>query len=180
MSKKKLSVRTIAMIGVMAALYVVLNTFVSIKVGNIRVTFASLPGIVMAMLFGPVEAVLTAGLGELINQLISYGPSITLPLWLVPPVFRALMVALAAKAFAKKGQPLEEKPALYIGVLVCVAVLTTVLNTAVMAADAMVWGYYSTAYVFGGAVMRFVNGMITAVVVALLSLPVVRRLRKLI
>lgn len=44
----------------LAAMYVPLSLYVAVQVGNVRISFGSLPVVVSALLFGPVEAVTVA------------------------------------------------------------------------------------------------------------------------
>ena len=64
----KFNTKALCRIAMLAALYVLLNNTIAIKAGNLRITFASLPVVLSALLFGPVESALTALLGEFINQ----------------------------------------------------------------------------------------------------------------
>ena len=72
------------MTGMLAALYLALN-LVGFRAWSFHVTFASLPVVVGALLFGPVEGMLIAFIGEFFNQLLSYGVTPTTALWLIPP-----------------------------------------------------------------------------------------------
>ena len=45
-------------------------------------------------------------------------------------------------------------------------------------ADSLIYGYYTFAYVFGNAVVRFITGMVNSVVIATVAIPLVRILRK--
>lgn len=178
-NKRKFSPLMLVLCAVLAALYVVLSSFLAIRLGNsLRITFASLPVILAASLLGPVPAAIVAAVGEFINQMISYGLSPTLPLWLLPPVCRGVMVGLMLLPMRKKGVLPETKPVQYGAVLMIAALLTTVVNTLVMWADSVFWGYYSFAYVFGTAATRFVSGIITAAAVAIVAVPVLHALRR--
>ena len=175
--KLRSRIRMMCYIGVMAALYVVLALFVSIRAGNLRITFASLPVIVTAVLFGPGAGAAVALVGEFFNQLLTYGLSPTLPLWMLPPALRGLMVGLAARWLAKGGKLPESRPVPYYVCIVGAALLTTAANTVAIWLDSVFWGYYSFAYVFGATASRLVAGVVTAVLMATASIPLVRMLR---
>lgn len=175
--KLRSRIRMMCYIGVMAALYVVLALFVSIRAGNLRITFASLPVIVTAVLFGPGAGAAVALVGEFFNQLLSYGLSPTMPLWILPPALRGLAVGLAARWLARGGKLPESRPVPYYACIVGAALLTTAANTVVIWLDSVFWGYYSFAYVFGDTVSRLVTGVVTAVLMATASIPLVRVLR---
>ena len=55
---------------------------------------------------------------------------------------------------------------------------TTVANTAVYWVDSMIYHYYTFAIVFGSFLWRLFTGVVTALVVTTLLLPVARFLRK--
>lgn len=173
------STKALCRTAVMAALYVLLNT-VAIKAGNLRITFASLPVVVTALLFGPLESAAAALTGEFFNQLLmsGYGITATTPLWLIPPAIRGAAVGLAARVFRRTGRPLEDRPPLCCAVCVLAALATTAVNTAVMALDAVIFGYYTRAYVFGALVYRLISGVVIAVVITAAALPLVRLLRR--
>lgn len=177
MSNFSASTRRLSRTAVMAALYAVL-AMVTLPIGNIHLTLASLPAVLTATLFGPLEGAAVAAVGEFIHQMLTYGFTATTVLWCVPPALRAVCIGLAVHALKKRGALPEQKPAFYYGLCVGAAILTTAVNTAVIWLDSVIYGYYSAAYVLGDAAVRFVTGMITAVIVAALTLalaPFVRR-----
>lgn len=173
-------VRIVCSVGVMAALYVVFSFFLGIRAGNLRINFASLPVVVTAVLLGPVQAAAVALVGEFFNQLLSYGLAPTILLWMIPPALRGVIVALAARQLAGGGRLPESRPLPYYASVVAAALLTTAANTLAIWLDSVLMGYYSFAYVFGATAGRLVTGVVTAVLVATVSIPVVHALRKVI
>ncbi len=165
-------------VAMLAALYILLNNTIAIKAGTLRITFASLPVVVSALLFGPGEAALTALVGEAVNQLRNYGLGVTTALWLLPPVVRGTLVGLAARPLRDTERPLERRPALCYAVCILAALCTTAVNTAVTALDAWILHYYSTAYVFGNLAHRSLSGIVVAAVVATVAMPVSSLLRR--
>lgn len=175
----RFSTKTLCRVAMLAALYVLLNNTVAIRAGNLRITFASLPVVVSALLFGPLESAVTALLGEFINQLIGgYGITATTALWLIPPAVRGVVIGAAALRCRRTGRPLESRPAAGYAVCVLAALCTTVSNTAVIAVDAWVYGYYSRAYVFGELLYRLGTGVLIAVIIATAALPLAGLLRR--
>ena len=163
----------------LAAMYVPLSLYVAVQVGNVRISFGSLPVVVSALLFGPVEAVTVAMVGEFFKQLLTYGLTYTTALYLVPPALRGLVVGLGALALLSlRGQRLEERRAACYAVCVLAAICTTVGNTGVNWLDSVIFGYYTPALIFGDLVWRLVVGMINALVMASLAMPLIRVLRK--
>ena len=175
---KRLDVRTTCMVGILAALYVPLAIYVAVQVGNVRISFGSLPVVVAALLFGPLEAVLTAMVGEFFKQLLTYGFTYTTFLYLIPPALRGAVIGAAAIAAARRGRRLEERRIRCYGVCILAAMATTTGNTLVNWLDSVLLGYYTPALIFGDAVYRFAVGMLNAVVIAAIAIPLVNQLRR--
>ncbi len=175
MSKKTLRLCCVALC---AAMYVPMSLYLSVNIGTLRISFASLPTVVMALLFGPVDAMLTALIGELCKQLLSYGLSYTTIFYLIPPALRGITVGLGAAVFLKRGQRLEQHRSALYAVCSVAAVITTIANTLVNWLDSVLFGYYTPVLIFGGMAYRLLLGVITAIIVATLAAPVVKLLRK--
>ncbi len=178
MSKHRYAaIRHICLVGMLSALYLALN-MVGFRAWSFHITFASLPVVVAALLLGPVEGVLVACIGEFFNQILSYGVTVTTVLWLIPPAVRGLAVGASALAAGRRGRRLEQRPVLCYGVCMAAALCTTAVNTLVMYLDSIIMGYYNFAYVFGSAAVRVVSGVLTAVVVTTVAVPLVTLLRR--
>ena len=172
----KLNARRICYAALLAAMYYVLNLLEIRTPGNLHITLDALPVVVSALLIGPLDAALVAFFGELLNQILGYGVTATTVLWAMPPVLFALIIGLAAKG--QKGKRLEERIALCYVTCIAAALVRTVGNTAVIWLDSVIYQYYSFAYVFGSAAIRFVTGIIAAVLVATVAMPLVKTLRR--
>lgn len=163
----------------LAAMYVPLALYVAVQVGNVRISFGSLPVVIAALLFGPLDAVTVAVVGEFFKQLLTYGVTYTTVLYLIPPALRGLVVGLGALALmALRGQRLEERRTLCYAVCVLAAICTTVGNTGVNWLDSVLLGYYTPALIFGDLIWRLIVGMINALVMASLAIPLVKILRR--
>lgn len=162
----------------MAALYLPLALFVAIRIGTWQVSFGSLPVVIAALLFGPADAFLVAAIGEFLKQLLTYGFTATTVLYLIPPALRGAVIGFVAVRLWKKGLRLEDRRWLCYPVCVCAAVVTTFGNTMVNWADSLIYGYYTFAYVFGNAVVRFITGMVNSAVIATVAIPLVKMLRR--
>jgi hypothetical protein len=110
--------------------------------------------------------------------MLSYGFTVTTPLWLIPPALRGLVIGLASAAAVKRGTRLEASAAVYYLVCAAAALATTIANTGVIWLDSLVMGYYNFAYVFGDFTVRIVTGLLTAAVVSTAALPVAAALKK--
>ena len=170
-------VRVLCRTAIMVAMYVLLN-MVAIKAGNLHITFASLPVVTTALLFGPGQAALVGLCGEFINQMLGYGFTATTPIWILPPAIRGILIGAAALAFAKTGKSLDKRPIACYAVCVIAAVITTFCNTVGIWIDSVIYGYYTFAYVFGDALIRFITGMVAAVVIATVAIPLIHLLRR--
>ena len=163
----------------LAAMYVPLSLYVAVQVGNVRISFGSLPVVVAALLFGPVDAVAAAMVGEFFKQLLTYGVTYTTVLYLIPPALRGLVVGLGALGLLSlRGRRLEERRMLCYAVCIAAAVCTTLGNTLVNWLDSVLMGYYFPGLILGDFVWRLIVGMINAVVMSSLAIPLVKALRQ--
>ncbi len=170
--------RRMCYIALMAAIYIVLSMNFSVKLGNIHITFGSLPTIVGALCFGPLDAVCIAALGEFTKQLLRYGISYTTILYMLPPMLRAFTVGMGALMAKKRGYNIEDKGLLYISTCMLAAILTTIANTMVNLVDSIIFGYYSPALIYGDLLYRLFVGVITAAVVALVAKPLTSAIKR--
>lgn len=177
LSSRGVSVYAMCRVAVMAALYLPLARM-AIEIGTLKLSFGSLPVTVLAMLAGPAEAVAAAAIGEFLKQLLSYGFTATTLLWVIPSVLRGLLIGLAASRLARTGRCLEERAVLCYAVNVGAALVTTLANTLVIWADSVLYGYYFPGYVLGNLALRLVTGAIIAVLVTMVSMPMVKLLRR--
>ncbi len=163
----------------LAAMYVPLSLYVAVQVGNVRISFGSLPVVVAALLFGPVDAVAAAMVGEFFKQLLTYGVTYTTVLYLIPPALRGLVVGLGALGLLSlRGRRLEERRMLCYAVCIAAAVCTTLGNTLVNWLDSVLMGYYFPGLILGDFAWRLIVGMINAVVMSSLAIPLVKALRQ--
>ena len=175
----RLNAKVICRVALLAAMYFLLNMLEIRTPGNLHITFDRLPVVVSALAFGPMEAVLVAMFGELLNQIISpYGITATTLLWVIPPMIQAGILGVVAVRMQASGKRLESRPVVCYAVSIAAAVVTTAANTAVIWLDSVIYGYYTFALVFGSAAIRFVTGVIAAVLVATVAMPLIAILRR--
>ena len=166
--------RRIATDAMLAAMFVCLS-FVSIRVGNsMKISVDSLPILVAALLLGPLDGLAVGLIGSFLNQMLTYGLSVTTVLWILPAGLRGLLVGLCAK---NHDFSLSRRQLVWI--TTATALLVTALNTLVMYLDSVIYGYYTYAYVFGGLVTRVAAGLLTAIVMAFVAPPVAERIARL-
>ena len=175
--KKRNAVHTLCILALLTAMMVLLSLTVSIRTPYFKLTLGSLPVVLAAMLFGPLEGAAVAVLGEFMVQLLSYGLMPTTVIWICPPAIRALVVGGAAIWMRRQGRRLEERPVVCYGVCVAGAVLTTVGNTVGMWLESLMYRTSFAAAAFW-VPSRFVSGIATAMVVATACMPLTCGLRR--
>lgn len=121
MKKVKLNAESIVMLGVLISTEIVLSRFFSISAWNIKIGFAFLPVVAAAILMGPLQAGIVAGMGDFIGALLfpigAYFPGFTLT---------AFLTGMFFGLFLHKGQTMAR----VIGaVAVNQLVLSLLLNT---------------------------------------------------
>ena len=120
MSKhKKFSTRRIVIDALLISLFFVLSLF-SVELGGVKITFVSLPTVVCAMLYGPVDACIVGFLGAFLEQMMKYGFTATTVLWLLPAAIRGLVIGLGVVLFRKQMSleaiAVSKKPFVYYAV----------------------------------------------------------------
>lgn len=164
--------RRLALDAMLAAMYVVLS-LVSIPMPTMKITLDSLPILVGAALFGPIDGMAVGLVGSFINQCTSqYGLTATTILWILPAGVRGLMVGLYAKR-----HDFSMTTAQTVFITVISALVVTVLNTLVMYIDSWVY-HYAYAAVLLTVVLRVIVGIVTAVVFSLLLPALLKPLRR--
>ncbi len=172
--KTKTNVLRIVTLSMFVALYVVLSFFASVRIPPlIKISWASLPLLVTAFLFTPVDAVLVAFAGAFLEQLLSYGISVTTPLWILPAVLHAAFVSmLAPLCRCKKGRHVREAVLVFVSEF-----FLTALNTAALYLDGFIVGY-AVGALTAILPVRLLNGSDRAVLSAVLVPVLLPPLRK--
>ncbi|MGN1095896.1 MAG: ECF transporter S component [Eubacteriales bacterium] len=178
-SEKTLSyVRRLTTDAMLIALFVVLNMF-SLKPNNfINISFASFPIIICAVLYGPLDACIVAFGGSFLDQLIHYGFSPTMPLWMLPPVCRAAVLGIFTAVLFKKGKYMEKKPVLFYIMCIAGALVTSAVTTPVSYIDANLYGYFKPETFAVDTLARFNSSFVTSVILATVAIPVCMGLRR--
>lgn len=181
MSKTRFPVRRIAIDAVLIAMYFGLS-LLSVEIGGIKLTFASLPTLICAMLFGPVDGFLVGFLGAFMEQMIKYGFTATTLLWVLPPAIRGLFVGVCA-LLLKKHMSVDailstKRPYVYFVVTLISGAIVSALNTLVFYVDAKMFGYYEYHMIFGVFWIRIASGLLSTLLMASIALPVVAALQR--
>ena len=167
MNTKKLTIDSM-----LAAMCAVLG-YVAIDMGNIKVTFESLPVLLGALLFGPLDGVLIGGVGSLISQILKYGVSITTALWMMPYIVCGFMVGSHAK-----NNNFNLSKSKLTSIIVINELLITLLNTIVLYIDSKIYGYFSPEYIYGSLVIRLIICIVKAIAFSLVLLPIIKAIKK--
>ena len=158
---------------VLAAMVVVLG-FVSINMGNVmKLTIEDFPVIFAALMFGPADGMLVAGVGMFLYQLLSYGITATTVLWILP----FIAAGAVAGFYAKKWNYSNNGRQLMFIFIVC-ELLICLLNTAAIYADSKIYGYYYPTIITGMILIRLVTALAKGVVFGFISQPILKRLSR--
>lgn len=171
---KRMKTIDLCLCAAMIALHVVLEVFCTIWLfGNsVKISLGSLPFIVIALLCGPVEGFVTGFIGTFISQLLTYGITITTPIWLMPGALAGLTAGLVYIAFKRKPKVVP------IGVSVCSGIFVlTLCNFLGTYLDGVLILKYTTMEVLMAALpVRIGVGICLAVIYTLISVPVCKAL----
>ena len=174
-TKTTQTVFRIVLVGVLSALCFVLSRYASVEVGvYMKFSFAGLPILLAALLYGPVDGMLVGLIGEFFSQLLgAYGLTATTPLWIRPSVVRGLLAGVVALAMHYRMSAAATSVTVIASSLV-----VTALNTFVMWFDAYLYHYATAAVLSVTTLMRFVSGVITAVLFCVILIPLIKALNR--
>lgn len=181
MQKKEKPIIRMTVNAVMVAVYYVLSLLV-IQIGGLKITFEHFPVVLSAVIFGPTDAMLVGGVGELINQLTSFGITPTTALWILPIVARGLFLGIGVKLLNKQMKPsaiiMQRFPLVFFVMCIVTGICSSCLNTLALYVDSKIFGYYTYALVFGSLFVRVLLGVITSVIIAVAIKSVLHALKK--
>ena len=169
---RKFTTRQITLDAMLAAMCAVLG-YISLDFISMKITFESVPILIGALLFGPLDGAAIGLIGTLIYQLLRYGVSTTTLLWILPYVLCGLLVGWYASAHRFE---LTQKQMLFI--VVVAELMVTLLNTGVIFVDSKIYGYYTPALITGSLALRLVICVGKAVAYAFALLPLLNAVRK--
>ena len=169
----------IALDALFVALYVILGTYLSIKIpGAIQISFSTLPILLCAFLFRPSDAVAVAVLGNLIEQILDPSPYgfATLLIWLIPGAMQGLVAGMGA-GYVHKASSKGRALVWMILVIVCSDLTLTLLNTGALYLDGYLL-HYPVKALHLLMPMRLLNAIARSVIACILLpllLPALRR-----
>ena len=177
-TQKRKTAYTICMVALLTAMMVLLKRTIAIETPYIKINFASLPIMLAAMLFGPVEGMVVGLLGEFISQVTGpYGLAPTTVLYVAPAAIRGVVVGLGAVWCRRSGKRMESRPVVCYAVGVVGAVLTTAGNTVSIWLESVM---YHTEFMVHIPFLpgRFATGIETALIITTVCIPLVHALRR--
>ena len=174
--KKKLTVLNITICAAMIALHIVLELFLTIRIGELyKITLNTLPFLVVGMMCGPVEGLIAGLVGGFLSQMLGpYGLMITTPIWVIPGAISGLLSGLIFKGF--KRQPTIVK----VAVTVFVAeLITTIYNWfGSYLGDVVILKDMTIEVLLAAIPVRLVNWALRSVVFTVVLVPLCKTLLK--
>lgn len=164
--------KQLAVNALLAALCAVLGLY-ALDMLSIKITFESIPILIGALLFGPVDGALIGGIGTLISQLIRYGLSATTFLWMLPYIVCGFFVGVVARI-----KRFELKTTWVVPTVVVAELLVTAINTFALFVDAHIYGYYTPELITGMLVIRIIVCIVKAVIYGFILMPLLSRIKK--
>jgi ECF transporter S component (folate family) len=155
------------------AIYFVFSLF-AIDLWGFKITIESLPVLVAAALFGPVDGLIVGLLGSFMNQMLKWGFTATTLLWILPVGMRGLLVGFYARNKSFRMTLLQT-----VMIVVISALAVTTLNTIVWYIDSIVYNYPYVFFVWT-TVLRYIVGVVTATILSLVLPPLLIALRKVV
>ena len=147
--------------------------YLAIDLTSIKITFESLPILIAALLFGPVDGITVGAVGTLIYQYLRYGFTATTFLWMLPYIVLGFIAGFYAK---KKNFRMS---ATELGVLtVLCELVVTLLNTLVILIDSKIYGWYYPTLITGSLVIRLVVCIVKAIVFGVIRYPLLTAIRR--
>ena len=147
--------------------------YLAIDLTSIKITFESLPILIAALLFGPIDGITVGALGTLIYQYLRYGFTATTALWMLPYIILGFIAGFYAKKQNFRYKPKE------LGVLVVICELVvTLLNTLVILIDSKIYGWYYPTLITGSLAIRLVVCIAKAIVFGIILYPLLTAVRK--
>lgn len=179
MSKKKMTVLDLCLCAMMIAMHVALELLpTTIRLGNdYKISLATLPFVVIGMLCGPIEGLVTGLLGSFMSQLLGpYGLMFTTPLWVIPGMLMGLTAGLVYKAFRRNKKVIS----IIITVLASVTVLVIFNLIASYLDGVVIEKYWTIEAVIALIPIRLVIGIITCAVYCAIMIPLCKTLQKML
>lgn len=166
-----MNTKRLVTVAALIALYTVLS-LVSANLGAVKLTFESFPVLVAALMFGWADGLLVGAVGGFLNQMLTFGLSVTTLMWIIPNMVRGALVGLYAK---KHQYNLTLKQT--AGIVLATSLLVTALNTVALYVDSRIF-HYPISLTVGAIALRFVSSVVMAAIYTLVTPRTVALLRR--
>lgn len=174
--KKKLTVLDITICAAMIAVHIVLDLFLTIRIGELyKITLNTLPFVVVGMMCGPLQGAISGLVGCFLSQMLGpYGLMITTPIWIIPGMLSGLTSGLIFKAFKRK------QTIVVIAVTVFLAeLITTIYNWfGSYLGDVVILKDMVIEVLIGAIPIRLANWALRSVVYSVVLVPLCKTLLK--
>ena len=147
--------------------------YLAIDLTSIKITFESLPILIAALLFGPVDGITVGAVGTLIYQYLRYGFTATTFLWMLPYI----VLGFIAGFYAKKKNFRMSATELGVLTVICELVVT-LLNTLVILIDSKIYVWYYPTLITGSLVIRLIVCIAKAIVFGVILYPLLTAIRR--
>lgn len=167
------NVKKLVLISLYTAIFVVLSIYGTVSFSGMKFTLQNLPIYIGAITLGSAPGAIIGFLGMLINQLVTYGFSATTLFWVLP---QTIIGGVCGYLFENKIVKVGGGVKFWITIIVLQVVLT-ILNTVVIAVDALIYGYYNFIVVFGPFILRIMVSILVGIVYSIV-IPVIVKMTK--
>lgn len=169
------SIKIIVMSSLMASLAIVFDQL-SIKMPLFKFTLHPLPLMLAGIMFGPYAGCGAGLVAGVISQFMEYGPSPTMPLWLIAYVLWGAVPSLILKKMHIAGGGYKQNHVLTA--VFITSIIVTMVNTVVIWLDAKIMGYPSQL-TFLVIICKFFTSGASSFVYVLLMLLLLKRLKEM-
>ena len=174
--KKKMTVLDITICAAMIALNIVLDLFLTIRIGELyKITLNTLPFVVVGMMCGPAEGALSGLVGCFLSQMLGpYGLMVTTPIWIIPGMLSGLTSGLIFKAFKRKSTIAAIAVTVFIAELI-----TTIYNWfGSYLGDVVILKDMTIEVLIAAIPIRLINWALRSVVFTVVLVPLCKTLLK--
>ena len=169
------NVKKLVLISLYTAIFVVLSIYGTVSFSGMKLTLQNLPIYIGAITLGSAPGAIIGFLGMLINQLVTYGFSATTLFWVLP---QTIIGGVCGYLFENKIVKVGGGVKFWITIIVLQVVLT-ILNTVVIAVDALIYGYYNFIVVFGPFILRIMVSILVGIVYSIVVPVIVKMTKKI-
>lgn len=168
---KKYSVKDISIASTFAALSIILD-FISVRTDSTKYTIYGLPLLFAGILFGPWVGLLTGLVSGFISQALTFGITITTPIWIVAPAMWGFISGLLFHNLFKK----KESPKHIVITVLITSFTVTLINTLALYLDGLIY-HYPTPYVIAQLGIRLITSLLLSFVYSFLIISVTPKIK---